>query len=132
MGNNVDNASFERTRTGPLKGVHWDGIYTAEMIGSYKPDPANYLYAATRMEQDFSIKKDEMLLVAQSLDIDHMTTKSLGFNPGIWISRNAASTIGGIREDLEQKGLLELGATYDTLGEMAEAVENAFGQKGPQ
>lgn len=125
---NVDNASFERTRTGPLKGVHWDGIYTAEMIGSYKPNPNNYNYVVKRLETDFSIKKDEMLLVAQSLDIDHISAKALGFRPGIWIARNG-SAMGGIREELEKEGLLELGAVYTTLGEMAEAVERAFQAK---
>lgn len=126
---NVDNASFDRTRTGPLKGVHWDGIYTAEMIGSYKPDPKNYNYVVQRLQEDFSIPKDEILLVAQSLDIDHVSNKALGFQPGIWIARNGSS-MGGIKKELEQRGELEIGETYTTLGEMAEAVEKAFKSKG--
>lgn len=126
---NVDNASFDRTRTGPLKGVHWDGIYTAEMIGSYKPDPKNYNYVVQRLQEDFSIPKDEILLVAQSLDIDHVSNKALGFRPGIWIARNGSS-MGGIKQELEQRGELEIGETYTTLGEMAEAVEKAFKSKG--
>lgn len=125
---NVDNASFDRTRTGPLNGVHWDGIYTAEMIGSYKPNPNNYNYVAERLKEDFSIPKNEILLVAQSLDIDHVSNKALGFRPGIWIARNGSS-MGGIKKELEQQGLLELGETYSTLGEMAQAVEKAFESK---
>ncbi|KIV84671.1 haloacid dehalogenase, type II [Exophiala sideris] len=125
---NVDNASFERTRTGPLRGGHWDGIYTAEMVGSYKPSPNNYNYVVKRLEEDFSIKKDEMLLVAQSLDIDHISTKALGFQPGVWIARESAA-MGGMKDELEEQGLIELGATYATLGDMAEAVEKAFESK---
>ncbi|KAI1627881.1 S-2-haloacid dehalogenase [Exophiala viscosa] len=125
---NVDNASFERTRTGPLKGGHWDGIYTAETVGSYKPNPNNYHYVVKRLEADFSIKKDEMLLVAQSLDIDHISTKALGFRPGVWIARESAA-MGGIKDEMEQQGLIELGATYSTLGDMAEAVVKAFQSK---
>lgn len=122
---NVDNDSFERTRTGPLQSVHWDGIYTAEQIGSYKPDPRNYEFVVTRAAEDFSIKKEELVIVAQSLNIDHLMSKKLGFPPGVWISRQG-STMGGRREEMEQQGLLEIGATYDTLGEFAEAVEMAF------
>lgn len=122
---NVDNASFERTRTGPLQSVHWDGIYTAERIGSYKPDPRNYEFVVTRAAEDFSIKKEELMMVAQSLNIDHLMSKKLGFPPGVWISRQG-SAMGGKREEMEQQGLLEIGATYDTLGEFAEAVEKAF------
>jgi len=122
---NVDNASFSRTLAGPLAGVHWDGIYTAELIGSYKPDPANYHYVVTRVQEDFGIPKDELVMVAQSLDIDHVSVKALGFKPGVWINRNAAA-MGGVREELESKGLIGLGATYNTLGEFAEAVEKAF------
>lgn len=125
---NVDNASFETTRTGPLQGGHWDGIYTAEMIGSYKPNPNNYNYVVERLEKEFSIKKDEMIIVAQSLDIDHVSTKALGFRPGVFIARNG-NAMGGIRDELESQGLLELGAVYHTLGEMAEAVEKAFEAK---
>ena len=123
---NVDNASFKRTCTGPLQGVPWDGIYTAEQIGSYKPDPRNYEFVVTRAAEDFGIKKDELVMVAQSLDIDHLMSKKLGFPPGVWISRKG-SAMGGQREEMEQQGLLDIGATYDTLGEFAEAVEKAAG-----
>ena len=122
---NVDNASFERTRTGPLQSAHWDGIFTAEMIGSYKPDPRNYNYVVDQAAKDFAIKKDELRLVAQSLDIDHLMSKKLGFQPGVWIARSG-SAMGGGREELEKKGLIQLGAAYDTLGELATAVEKAF------
>lgn len=122
---NVDNDSFERTRTGPLQSVHWDGIYTAEQIGSYKPDPRNYEFVVTHAEKDFSIKKAELVIVAQSLNIDHLMSKKLGFPPGVWIGRQG-SAMGGKREEMERQGLLDIGAAYDTLGEFAEAVEEVF------
>jgi 2-haloalkanoic acid dehalogenase type II len=121
---NVDEESFGRTCAGPLKGVHWDGIYTAEQIGSYKPDPRNYEYVVDRF-QEIGISKDEVVLVAQSLDVDHVSSKALGFKPGVWIAREA-SIMGGDRGKLEEQGLLELGAIYPTLGEFAAAVEKAF------
>lgn len=121
---NVDNESFERTLTGPLKGVHWDGIYTAEDIGSYKPHPNNYNYVVEQAKQ-FGIRKEELLPVAQSLDVDHQMVKKLGFRPSVWIARSSAVT-GGVVEEMEARGELNLGAAYQTLGEMAEAVEKAW------
>jgi 2-haloalkanoic acid dehalogenase type II len=122
---NVDDASFARTCAGPLNGVHWDAIYTAEQIGSYKPNVNNYNYVVTHLRDDFGIPKDQLIQVAQNLDLDHATCTALGFKPGVWIARGAAK-MGGNREELEAQGLLKLGATYATLGEMAEAVEKAF------
>lgn len=116
---------LDRTRTGPLNGVHWDGIYTAEQIGSYKPNPKNYDHVVTRLEEDFGIQKDEILMVAQNLDIDHASAKALGFKPAVWIARKGAF-MGGNREQLEADGVIELGAEFSTLGEMAEAVDKAF------
>jgi 2-haloalkanoic acid dehalogenase type II len=125
---NVDNASFERTRTGPLQSAHWDGIYTAEDIGSYKPDPKNYHYVVDAAGEKFGIGKEQLVLVAQSLDIDHMSVKKLGFRPGIWISRSG-SAMGGKREEMESKGEIELGAAFETLGDFANAADKAFAAK---
>jgi 2-haloalkanoic acid dehalogenase type II len=124
---NVDEASWSRTMAGPLSGVHWDGVYTAERIGSYKPNPNNYNYLVDRTQRDFGLQKDELLLVAQSLDIDHVMTKRLNFRPSVWIRRPKASAMGNNNvQKLEAAGEIDLGAVYDTLGELAEAVEKAW------
>ena len=122
---NVDDASFARTCAGPLNGVRWDDIYTAQQIGSYRPHPDNYNYVAARAQQDFGLAKDRIVLVAHGLNIDHASCKALVFQPGVWIVRRG-SDMGGDREELEAQGLIELGAVYGTLGEMAKAVEKAF------
>lgn len=124
---NVDDESFARTCAGPLNGVHWDGIYTAQQIGSYKPDDRNYLFVVDRLREDFGINKDETLMVAQNLDLDHASAKRLGFRPAVWIARYAGeAAMGGDREELERQGVIELGAVYGSLGEMARAVEEVF------
>jgi 2-haloalkanoic acid dehalogenase type II len=64
---NVDKSSFSRTLSGPLSGVHFDAIYTAEDIGSYKPDLKNFAYLVENAEKGFGVKKEEILKVAQSL-----------------------------------------------------------------
>ncbi|KAK5214654.1 hypothetical protein LTR47_012116, partial [Exophiala xenobiotica] len=62
---NVGDTSFSRRPAGPLRGVHWDGIYTAQQIGSYKPGDRNYLFVVDRLGKDFGTAQDETLMVAQ-------------------------------------------------------------------
>jgi 2-haloalkanoic acid dehalogenase type II len=130
---NIDNENFSRTLAGPLNGVKFDGIYTAENIGSYKPDLNNFRYLIENVDRQFGVKKDEILHTAQSLTHDHVPGKGIGLRPGVWISRaggeGKGSAMGGSLEALEKEGKVELGAVYETLGEMAEAVEKAFAGK---
>ena len=50
---NVDRTSFAGSNE-RLK-VEFDAIYTAEDIGSYKPDPANFDYLLGHLEDDFDV-----------------------------------------------------------------------------
>jgi 2-haloalkanoic acid dehalogenase type II len=129
---NVDNASFARTCAGPLKGIPWDGIYTAEQIGSYKPNHNNYKFALDKFRENWGIEKNEVAMVAQSLDIDHKACKELDFQPGIWIQRKVSqdfAKMGGNYQLLKSQGLINLGGEYLGLGEFAAAVEEAFAEK---
>jgi 2-haloalkanoic acid dehalogenase type II len=130
---NVDNENFSRTLSGPLNGVKFDGIYTAENIGSYKPDLNNFYYLIENVDKQFGVKKDEILHTAQSLTHDHVPGKEIGLKPGVWISRAGGegkdSAMGGSLEMLEKEGKVDLGAIYETLGDMADAVERAFAGK---
>ena len=130
---NVDNENFSRTLSGPLNGVKFDGIYTAENIGSYKPDLNNFRYLIENVDRQFGVKKEEILHTAQSLTHDHVPGKEIGLRPGVWIRRaggeGRGSAMGGSLEKLEMEGKIELGAVYETLGDMAEAVEKAFAGK---
>lgn len=129
---NVDNANFSRTLSGPLSGVTFSAIYTAENIGSYKPSLNNFHYLIEHVEKEFGVKKHEILHTAQSLTHDHVPAKEIGLAPGVWIARGGGegkeSAMGGHREELEAEGRIELGKVYGTLGEMAEAVERAFSE----
>jgi 2-haloalkanoic acid dehalogenase type II len=127
---NVDNENFSRTLAGPLKGVKFDAIYTAEDIGSYKPNLNNFRYLIENVDRQFGVKKSEILHTAHSLTHDHVPRKEIGLRPGVWISRGGregkGGVMGGSLEVLEREGKVELGAVYETLGDMAEAVEKAF------
>jgi 2-haloacid dehalogenase len=80
---NVDRSSFAATND--RLGVAFDAIYTAQDIGSYKPDRRNFLYLVDRMTEQ-GIPKERMLHVAQSLFHDHVPAQALGI-ASAWIDR---------------------------------------------
>jgi 2-haloacid dehalogenase len=89
---NVDRASF----AGSLKklGVTFDAVYTAEDIGSYKPDLANFRFMLERLEADLGVKKEEILHTAQSLHHDHVPAEKMGLARA-WIDRRFGQRNGG-------------------------------------
>ena len=82
---NVDRASF--TQSNAKLGVTFDHIFTAEDIGSYKPDLRNFEYALARL-REAGVEKRAVLHVAQSLFHDHVPAKLLGL-ASVWIDRRA-------------------------------------------
>lgn len=67
-------------------GVEFDAIYTAEDIGSYKPDPRNFEYMLEHLKQDFGTAPERILHVAQSLFHDHVQARAFGL-ANAWIDR---------------------------------------------
>ena len=121
---NVDRHSFSGTRavlerSDPAHQFTFDAVYTAQDIGSYKPDPANLNYALRRLREDFGIEKNEVLVVAASLFHDHAPANSLGLK-SVYIDREGA-VIGS-------SGEAAYNWRFTTLGAMADEVE-AEGQK---
>ena len=88
---NVDRDSFAASNR--RLGVTFDAVYTAEDIGSYKPDPANFDYMLSHLEGDFEIRPDSVLHVAQSLFHDHAPAKAAGLDT-VWIDRQRLSAGG--------------------------------------
>lgn len=63
---NVDRTSFAFTREKLEAGIFtFDQICTAQDIGSYKPDPANFVYALKVIKDNYGIDKDQVLSTAQ-------------------------------------------------------------------
>lgn len=81
---NVDRKSFEGSNQ-KLE-VEFDAIYTAEDIGSYKPDRNNFEYLVSHLETDFGIDKPHILHTAQSLFHDHVPATAIGLATA-WIDR---------------------------------------------
>jgi 2-haloacid dehalogenase len=109
---NVDRASFAMTL--PRLGVMFDAIYTAQDIGSYKPDPRNFAYLIERLTED-GFRKSELLHVAQSLFHDHAPANAIGL-ASAWIDRRHGATgwgatvppPDGVRYDFNFESLADL------------------------
>ncbi|MGH7092059.1 MAG: haloacid dehalogenase type II [Stellaceae bacterium] len=82
---NVDRVSFARSNL--RLGVAFDAICTAEEIGSYKPDPANFRYLVARIVE-LGHRPAELLHVAQSLYHDHAPANAARL-ASAWIDRRA-------------------------------------------
>jgi 2-haloalkanoic acid dehalogenase type II len=75
---NIDRQSFAASAR--RLAVEFDLVITAEDVGSYKPNPANFQALLDRCA------RDELLHVAQSLYHDHVPAKAAGL-PTVWIDR---------------------------------------------
>lgn len=120
---NVDRDSFNKTRIGPLKGIDFFRVYTAQDIGSYKPDLRNFEYLVKHVKEDAGADKDEILHVAQSLFHDHRPAKKVGLS-SVWINRKSVG-MGSPGGDggFHERGEVGYGWRFDSLGEFADAVE---------
>jgi 2-haloalkanoic acid dehalogenase type II len=133
---NVDRASFAKTLDGPLAGLHegsptpdtplLDAAYTAQDIGSYKPDLRNFNYLIARVKEDFDVGKDEILHVAQSLFHDHEPAKKIGLQSA-WIARGEQG-VSGMGGDVAEfvggpDAKAAFGWRFSNLAELAEAIE---------
>lgn len=118
---NVDRASFGQTLEGPLKGCHFDAIYTAQDIGSYKPDLKNFHYLLENIKADFGVEKEGLVHVAQSLFHDHRPAKKVEIQ-SVWVDRK------GLIGEKTHGGLEDIGyeLRVESLGELAAIVEEAF------
>jgi 2-haloalkanoic acid dehalogenase type II len=88
---NVDRAGF--VASNQKLGVEFDAIYTAEDIGSYKPDLRNFEYMLRHLSEDFGFEKKNVLHVAQSLHHDHVPARQIRL-ANVWIDRQNISRGG--------------------------------------
>ncbi|MCP3976672.1 MAG: haloacid dehalogenase type II [bacterium] len=107
---NIDDQSFAASAR--HLGVEFDAVYTAQTIGSYKPDPANFEYLLRR-ESGYRV-----LHVAQSLFHDHAPAKAAGMDT-VWIDRGSGEA-GGATPPAP-------GATYDMRFESMADFADAAG-----
>jgi len=92
---NVDNESFAASQE-KLQ-VSFDATYTAEDIGSYKPDDRNFEYMLYSL-QTLGLEKQQLLHTAESMFHDHVPANRQGL-ASCWIFRRHDKTGFGATMD---------------------------------
>lgn len=88
---NIDRAGFAGSAA--RLGVDFDAVYTAEDIGSYKPDLANFDFLITKMRETFQVEPMQILHVAQSVFHDLVPASEAGLDMA-WIDRQGLADGG--------------------------------------
>jgi 2-haloacid dehalogenase len=116
---NVHRAGF--LASSKKLGVEFDAIYTAQDVGSYKPNIANFEYMLERLNSDFGITQDQILHTAQSLHHDHVPATKIGLSKA-WVDRQnlAESDNWGATAIVANRPAVDF--TFSTLMEMAESI----------
>jgi 2-haloacid dehalogenase len=97
---NIDRTSF---RASNMKlGVAFDAVYTAEDIGSYKPDPRNFAYLLRHLQGDIGLERKDVLHTAQSLFHDHVPALAAGLARA-WIDRRQGQAGSGATIPLAER-----------------------------
>ena len=102
-------------------GIEFDAIYTAEDVGSYKPNPANFEFMLDRLKKDHGIEPNQILHTAQSLHHDHVPATEFELAKA-WVDRQnlANSDNWGATARVENRP--EVDYLFASMGEMADAV----------
>jgi len=98
--------------------IEYDAIYTAQDIGSYKPDPRNFEYMLRRLQEDFGFEKKDILHTAQSLFHDHAPANQFGL-AGAWIDRRHADK--GWGATMPTPGMPKYDFRFESMIAMAKA-----------
>ena len=117
---NVDRESFSFSRA--RLQVEFDHVYTAQDIGSYKPDLRNFEYMLAELAKA-GIRKDQILHTAQSLFHDHQPANRVGL-ASAWIDRRAGMAGSGATMPLENMPHFDF--RFTSMGEMAKAHQEAL------
>ncbi len=105
-------------------GVAFDAIYTAEDIGSYKPNAANFEYLLSHLRDDLGLQSSNILHTAQSLHHDHVPARAHGL-ANAWIDRQRLSEGGHWGATAAVDEHPDTDFLYFSMMEMADAVVSA-------
>lgn len=112
---NVDQKSFATSRN--QLDIDFDAVYTAETIGSYKPDPANFEYLL-EAERTAGYNQGQILHVGQSMFHDHVPAANAGIAT-CWIQRPSPAGKHGAAQP--PAAIPEVDFHFTTLAELAAA-----------
>lgn len=103
-------------------GVEFDAVHTAEDIGSYKPDPANFEFLLAALEREFGLERKHVLHTAQSLFHDHVPAQQFGLATA-WIDRQRLYESGKWGATAKLDAMPRTDFLFHSMAEMAAAVE---------
>ncbi|MEM7188218.1 MAG: haloacid dehalogenase type II [Pseudomonadota bacterium] len=106
-------------------GVEFDAVYTAQDVGSYKPNDDNFAFMLERMQADHGLGQFDILHTAQSLFHDHVPATRAGLDKA-WIDRQRLAEGGSWGATAEVPDQPDVDFRFITMMEMAEAADAAF------
>ena len=112
---NVDNESFSVSNR--KLGVAFDAIFTAEDVGSYKPDRRNFEYMLNKLE-GMGIRKSDILHTAESMFHDHKPANHVGL-ASCWIYRRHQDK--GFGATMNPGDMPKYDFQFTSMGEFAKA-----------
>jgi 2-haloacid dehalogenase len=121
---NVDRESFKGSSM--RLQVEFDHIFTAQDIGSYKPNQRNFDYLIAKLA-DEGIRKQEILHTAESLFHDHLPANKAGLGSA-WIYRRHGRP--GFGATLPAGTMPRYDFQFTSMAEMARAHREALGENG--
>jgi 2-haloacid dehalogenase len=125
---NVDKKSFAHTQKALEHGFAFDHVFTAEEIGTYKPDVNNHKYVLKQLAVAYpDFKESQVLCVAQSFTHDHVPAQALGLGSA-WIARpDAVTGLSGEGVPATEEGKLAfVQFAYGSMQEFAAAFSKAL------
>jgi 2-haloacid dehalogenase len=114
---NVDNQSFAASNK--RLGVTFDAVYTAEDVGSYKPDPRNFDYMLANIGR-LGVERHQILHTAESLFHDHAPANNAGLTSA-WIFRRHDQKGSGATMPVAQMPRIDF--KFTSMAEVAKAHE---------
>ena len=112
---NVDNQSFAASNK--RLQVTFDAVYTAEDIGSYKPDPRNFDYMLTNLAT-LGVGRENILHTAESMFHDHAPANQIGL-ASAWIHRRPADQ--GFGATMNPGTMPRVDFTFTSLADLVDA-----------
>jgi 2-haloacid dehalogenase len=119
---NVDNETFEASNR--RLQVEFDAIYTAEDIGSYKPDLKNFHYMLEQLDRR-GVGKAKILHTAESMFHDHKPANEVGLT-SCWIYRR--HTQQGFGATMNPGAMPHVDFKFTSMGEFARAHQELLDQ----
>ena len=116
---NIENKLFDISAC--LLEEELDWVLTAEDIGSYKPSLSNFEYMLKYLNDNYGIKKNQIIHVAQSKFHDIVPAKAMGIT-NIWVNRKSVKPGTGVALSAQVKPDLEV----PDLKTLARVVSGSF------